>query len=360
NFYYLDFGDYHVWGHALLSFVAFGTLSLFSASVSSCLFPKVRPWVFVFTQIILLVVCCFIAMFWIDDPSLSIGLMVVPSNDDHPTPAPQPLPPSTPSQPPLPPSNNYRILPYPDLHAAAAAAAPTSTISATDSESDTDTGKGTGMTATITTVGPRTSAAAVKSYASNTSATTLPLMNTNITTASFALSPEHSATSAGLANVALANTLMNSAMSVSSPSEFSTTSTAVGGGGGGEPGAVVNRMSMSLGHKGHAPTMLSVHEQDDLELELDERIEMDAQVWEERQRYGQESQGQGHCLGLGLGLGRRTTTEYNNDNNNDSDGSGHGHRVYQQRGAVASGSSLSPSDAADESKGGRHLSLKME
>ncbi|KAF9930270.1 hypothetical protein FBU30_000690 [Linnemannia zychae] len=83
--YYLDFGDYHVWGHAALSFVAFGTLSLFSSSVSQCLFPKVKPWIFVFTQIILLVICCFIAMFWIDDPSLSIGLMVVPATENHST-----------------------------------------------------------------------------------------------------------------------------------------------------------------------------------------------------------------------------------------------------------------------------------
>ncbi|KAF8979744.1 hypothetical protein BGZ46_005116, partial [Entomortierella lignicola] len=71
----------HVWGHAALSFVAFGTLSLFSASVSQCLFPSIPPWVFVFTQIILLVICCFIAMFWIEDPSLSIGLMVVPQTE---------------------------------------------------------------------------------------------------------------------------------------------------------------------------------------------------------------------------------------------------------------------------------------
>ncbi|KAF9380421.1 hypothetical protein CPB97_008363 [Podila verticillata] len=78
NFYYLDFGDFRIWGHAALSVVAFGTLSLFSASVSTCLFPQIRPWIFVFTQVILLVICCFIAMFWIDDPSLSIGLMVVP------------------------------------------------------------------------------------------------------------------------------------------------------------------------------------------------------------------------------------------------------------------------------------------
>ncbi|OAQ31451.1 hypothetical protein K457DRAFT_17158 [Linnemannia elongata AG-77] len=83
--YYLDFGDYHIWGHALLSFVAFGTLSLFSSSVSQCLFPKVKPWIFVFTQIILLVICAFIAMFWIDDPSLSIGLMVAPPTDSHAT-----------------------------------------------------------------------------------------------------------------------------------------------------------------------------------------------------------------------------------------------------------------------------------
>ncbi|KAF9308939.1 hypothetical protein BG003_010414 [Podila horticola] len=78
---------FHVWGHAALSIVAFGTLSLFSASVSQCLFPMIRPWIFVFTQVILLVICCFIAMFWIDDPSLSIGLMVV--SDNHPQPNPQ-------------------------------------------------------------------------------------------------------------------------------------------------------------------------------------------------------------------------------------------------------------------------------
>ncbi|KAF9289357.1 hypothetical protein BGZ74_000745 [Mortierella antarctica] len=80
---------FHVWGHAALSVVAFGTLSLFSASVSQCLFPHVRPWNFVFTQVILLVICCFIAMFWIDDPSLSIGLMVVPPTDTHPQPDPR-------------------------------------------------------------------------------------------------------------------------------------------------------------------------------------------------------------------------------------------------------------------------------
>ncbi|KAG0082638.1 hypothetical protein BGZ92_011545 [Podila epicladia] len=80
---------FHVWGHAALSVVAFGTLSLFSASVSQCLFPKIRPWIFVFTQVILLVICCFIAMFWIDDPSLSIGLMVVPPADTHPQPNPR-------------------------------------------------------------------------------------------------------------------------------------------------------------------------------------------------------------------------------------------------------------------------------
>ncbi|KAG0032293.1 hypothetical protein BGZ82_006599 [Podila clonocystis] len=80
---------FHVWGHAALSVVAFGTLSLFSASVSQCLFPKIRPWIFVFTQVILLVICCFIAMFWIDDPSLSIGLMVVPPAEAHPEPNPR-------------------------------------------------------------------------------------------------------------------------------------------------------------------------------------------------------------------------------------------------------------------------------
>ncbi|KAF9430230.1 hypothetical protein BGZ94_007850 [Podila epigama] len=90
NVYYMDFGDFHVWGHALLSVVAFGTLSLFSASVSQCLFPTVRPWIFVFTQVVLLVICCFIAMFWVDDPSLSFGLMVVPPADTHP-----PSPPTT-------------------------------------------------------------------------------------------------------------------------------------------------------------------------------------------------------------------------------------------------------------------------
>lgn len=103
NFYYLDFGDYHIWGHALLSFVAFGTLSLFSASVSQCLFPGVRPWIFVFTQVILLVICCFIAMFWVDDPSLSIGLMVVPPSDvtpHNPSSGTQTSPP--PSSPPTP------------------------------------------------------------------------------------------------------------------------------------------------------------------------------------------------------------------------------------------------------------------
>ncbi|KAG0253609.1 hypothetical protein BG011_006259 [Mortierella polycephala] len=88
NIYYLDFGDFHVWGHAALSFAAFGALSLFSASVSQCLFPKVRPWIFVFAQITLLVISCFIAMFWIDDPTLSIGLMIVPEADTHYTQTP--------------------------------------------------------------------------------------------------------------------------------------------------------------------------------------------------------------------------------------------------------------------------------
>ncbi|KAF9190257.1 hypothetical protein BGZ51_008788 [Haplosporangium sp. Z 767] len=80
--------SFHVWGHAALSFTAFGTLSLFSASVSQCLFPTVRPWIFVFAQVTLLVISCFIAMFWIDDPTLSIGLMIVPETDTHYTQTP--------------------------------------------------------------------------------------------------------------------------------------------------------------------------------------------------------------------------------------------------------------------------------
>ncbi|KAF9973436.1 hypothetical protein BGZ73_003329 [Actinomortierella ambigua] len=94
NSYYLDFGDFHVWGHASLSLVAFGTLALCSASVSQCLFPQVKPWIFVFLQIILLVVCCFIAMFWINDPTLSLGLAIIqdPNAGQPPTPPPKPAP----------------------------------------------------------------------------------------------------------------------------------------------------------------------------------------------------------------------------------------------------------------------------
>ncbi|KAF9166444.1 hypothetical protein DFQ26_007831 [Actinomortierella ambigua] len=108
NSYYLDFGDFHIWGHASLSFVAFGSLALCSASVSQCLFPQVKPWIFVFLQIILLVVCCFIAMFWINDPTLSLGLAIIQDStaglgqqqQQQPPPAlPAPPKPTAPSYP---------------------------------------------------------------------------------------------------------------------------------------------------------------------------------------------------------------------------------------------------------------------
>ncbi|KAI8601966.1 hypothetical protein EDD21DRAFT_353189 [Dissophora ornata] len=186
NFYYLDFGDSHVWGHAALSFVAFGTLSLFSASVSQCLFPSIKPWIFVFTQIILLVICCFIAMFWVDDPTLSIGLMVVPQTDSYPT-------------------------------------------------------QTSGGSVNSPSGAPATSAAAATTYNASTSTTALPLAATasgqpGQSTAlssngmTFALASDPSRTSAGLANVALANNVMNSAMA--STSALSSATTAVGGGGG--------------------------------------------------------------------------------------------------------------------------------
>ncbi|KAG0226652.1 hypothetical protein BGW42_003482 [Actinomortierella wolfii] len=99
NSYYLDFGDFHVWGHAFLSVVAFGTLALCSASVSQCLFPTVKQWIFVYLQIILLVVCCFIAMFWINDPTLSLGLAIIQDPKTGGNPSSPPPPPPKPNAP---------------------------------------------------------------------------------------------------------------------------------------------------------------------------------------------------------------------------------------------------------------------
>ncbi|KAG0045696.1 hypothetical protein BGZ83_009077 [Gryganskiella cystojenkinii] len=178
NYYYLDFGDSHIWGHAALSFVAFGTLSLFSASVSQCLFPRVKPWIFVFTQIILLVICCFIAMFWIDDPSLSIGLMVVPQTDTAATQTSYGYGP-----PPSPP-----LLPTGDTTGSAVA----------DSGGVPGTAVSTSST-TTTTYNAATSTSVPMSHSSSTSP--------NMTMSFY---PEAGATSAGLANVALQNTALNS------------------------------------------------------------------------------------------------------------------------------------------------------
>ncbi|CAG8507098.1 11867_t:CDS:10 [Ambispora leptoticha] len=70
--YYMDIGNFLVWGHAMLSVVAFATLTLFSSSVSQCLFPNVKSWIFVLTQMLGLILCSLIGMFWIRDESLGI------------------------------------------------------------------------------------------------------------------------------------------------------------------------------------------------------------------------------------------------------------------------------------------------
>ncbi|KAF9098782.1 hypothetical protein BGX27_000717 [Mortierella sp. AM989] len=144
-------------------------------------------------------------MFWIDDPSLSIGLMVVPQTDDHST---QTGSGSTPYQ-----SHN-----------------PSRTVLA-----------------------PNPSTRGSITFNANTSTTALQ-------TTGFALSPDHSPTSAGLANVALANNVMNSAMSTTSGISGTT---AVGGGFG--VGYGVSRMS-SPTKRGQTMSSLnekqSLHEND--------------------------------------------------------------------------------------------------
>ncbi|KAG0303574.1 hypothetical protein BGZ98_006522 [Dissophora globulifera] len=234
NFYYLDFGDSHIWGHAALSFVAFGTLSLFSASVSQCLFPSVKPWIFVFTQIILLVICCFIAMFWIDDPSLSIGLMVVPQTDNDSTQ-----------------TFNGGIRSY---------------------------GGSSPIGPLVTPAGP-----AAVSSTTTTSTSTTALTSAN--GLALGLSPDSSRTSAGLANVALADTVMNSAMSMTSISALSSASTVVGAGNGSGMGAGatggVSRISLQAKR---VPTMSSVTEKHGYEDQDDIREWRDeTAVYQEQQ-----------------------------------------------------------------------------
>ncbi len=72
-----------IWGHAILSIVAFGTLTLFSSPVSFCLFPTVKSWIFVMSQLLGLIICSFIGMFWIRDPSLSIETAVYTISSDE-------------------------------------------------------------------------------------------------------------------------------------------------------------------------------------------------------------------------------------------------------------------------------------
>ncbi|KAF9952737.1 hypothetical protein BGZ65_005092 [Modicella reniformis] len=263
NPYYLDFGDHHIWGHALLSFVAFGTLSLFSASVSQCLFPTVRPWNFVFTQVVLLVVCCFIAMFWVDDPTLSIGLMVVPRTDAGPG--------------------------------------------------------GKASTPNLAPTAPSTSApdAPMTIMNASTSTTTLPLNSV------LARMYDPSATAAGLANVALANTVMNSAMNMSSLSGLSNT-TAVGGLGG-VGGGAVSRMTMFTRR---TSTISSVNEKQDLELDQDQDQDLNPNIDHEYSS-GTRDPEKVHA-----------TTD-----------------IYEARATVVSALSSSSSTSANESS---HLSLKME
>ncbi|KAG0316125.1 hypothetical protein BGZ99_007033 [Dissophora globulifera] len=234
NFYYLDFGDSHIWGHAALSFVAFGTLSLFSASVSQCLFPSVKPWIFVFTQIILLVICCFIAMFWIDDPSLSIGLMVVPQTDNDSTQ-----------------TFNGGIRSY----------------------------GGSGP------IGPLVTPAVSTAVSSTTTTSTSTTALTSPNGLALGLSPDSSRTSAGLANVALADTVMNSAMSMTSISALSSASTVVGAGNGSGTGSGmgggVSRISLQAKR---VPTMSSVTEKHGYEDQDDIREWRDeTAVYQEQQ-----------------------------------------------------------------------------
>ncbi|KAI7823511.1 hypothetical protein BC939DRAFT_451214 [Gamsiella multidivaricata] len=241
--------SFHVWGHAALSFVAFGTLSLFSASVSQCLFPGVRPWVFVFTQIILLVICCFIAMFWIDDPTLSIGLMVVPQTDVHSTQTP---------------NGNVN---------------PTTGPITTSAAFSSSNGLGVGASGAAATYNASTSTTALHTAA---------FLSPNLTSGNnmtLALSQDHpSPTSMGLANVALANTVMNSAMSMSSPSAMSSTTVVnsgpgIGGGGGMGGGGGLSRMSSVTKS---TPTMSSVHEKQRWDHDRDNDNNIVEEVYEEK------------------------------------------------------------------------------
>ncbi|CAG8510960.1 1134_t:CDS:10, partial [Ambispora gerdemannii] len=74
--YYMDIGHSLIWGHAMVSVVAFATLTLFSNGVSKCLFPEIKSWIFVISQILGLFICSLIGMFWIRDASLGIETSV--------------------------------------------------------------------------------------------------------------------------------------------------------------------------------------------------------------------------------------------------------------------------------------------
>ncbi|KAF9897986.1 hypothetical protein BX616_004663 [Lobosporangium transversale] len=158
-------------------------------------------------------------MFWIDDPTLSIGLMVVPTTDDH------------------------------------------STQTGNDSaRPGTGSGNGSSNPANSITTAP------VATFNASTSTTALPMT-------SFRVSKDHLSTTSGLANIALTDTSLNSPMSMSSTSGFSnassTTTLAYGSGGTGIVGTTPTTR-MNLVTKGRAPTMSSVNEKEGQES-MDEK-----------------------------------------------------------------------------------------
>ncbi|KAF9171763.1 hypothetical protein BGX20_006957 [Mortierella sp. AD010] len=146
-------------------------------------------------------------MFWVDDPSLSIGLMVVPETDS----------------------------------------------------TSTQTGSGS--------IGPKPNATTPTgaSGATNNASTSTSALNTT----GFAVSPNPSPTSSGLANVALAGAVINSAMSTTS---VLSGSTATGGTG---VGYGVSRMTSTTSATKRGRQMSSLNEKQSLE-----DSDQEYQTWE--------------------------------------------------------------------------------
>ncbi|KZV81773.1 hypothetical protein EXIGLDRAFT_730603 [Exidia glandulosa HHB12029] len=83
NLQYLDFSR-HVWLHALVSLLAFATLSLFSNQVTKCIYPAIPDYLPGIAQTTMLAVVSFLAAYVVDDQGVGVGQgLPVPRDADE-------------------------------------------------------------------------------------------------------------------------------------------------------------------------------------------------------------------------------------------------------------------------------------